>query len=201
MELTTFVQDVAAAMGRVDRRAPQASSARGDRKYQPGIGPHSEDQTVALVMEDLDHTEPTRYAGRYTLQIPYPAAARSGLDIAIGQPPSWSLCVEVKMLRMMGDNGRPNDNMLMHILSPYPAHRSALTDTEKLLRSGFTGPKAILIYAYEYPAWPSLPAIEAFQTLASRRVKLPAATSATVSGLIHPVHRSATVYGWLVEEL
>jgi len=27
----------------------------------------------------------------------------------------------------MGDNGKPNDNMLMHILSPYPAHRSALT--------------------------------------------------------------------------
>ena len=28
---------------------------------------------------------------------------------------------EVKMLRLMGDNGKPNDNMLMHILSPYPA--------------------------------------------------------------------------------
>jgi hypothetical protein len=39
------------------------------------------------------------------------------------------------MLRLMGDNGKPNDNMLMHILSPYPSHRSALTDCQKLLRA------------------------------------------------------------------
>lgn len=35
--------------------------------------------------------------------------------------------VEVKMLWLMGDNGKTNDNMIMYILSPYPAHRSALT--------------------------------------------------------------------------
>lgn len=45
--------------------------------------------------------------------------------------------VEVKMLRCLGDNGKPNDNILMHILSPYPAHRSALTDCMKLRDSGF----------------------------------------------------------------
>ena len=32
------------------------------------------------------------------------------------------------MLRFMGDNGKLNDNIVMHILSPYPEHRSALTD-------------------------------------------------------------------------
>jgi len=45
----------------------------------------------------------------------------------------------VKMLRLMGDNSKPNDNMLMHILSPYPSHRSALTDCQKLAASGFQG--------------------------------------------------------------
>ena len=39
------------------------------------------------------------------------------------------------MLRFLGDNGKPNDNILMHVLSPYPQHRSALTDCEKLARS------------------------------------------------------------------
>jgi hypothetical protein len=34
------------------------------------------------------------------------------------------------MLRLLGDNGKLNDNMLMHVLSPYQAHRSALTDCE-----------------------------------------------------------------------
>jgi hypothetical protein len=49
----------------------------------------------------------------------------------------------------MGDNGKPNDNMLMHILSPYPSHRSALTDCQKLAASGFSGSLAILIYGYD----------------------------------------------------
>ncbi len=43
------------------------------------------------------------------------------------------------MLRLMGDNGKANDNMLMHILSPYPSHRSALTDCEKLLGAWLAG--------------------------------------------------------------
>ena len=51
--------------------------------------------------------------------------------------------IEVKMWRLMGDNGKPNDNILMHVLSPYVQHRSALTDCEKLSNSGFTGRKAI----------------------------------------------------------
>jgi hypothetical protein len=34
--------------------------------------------------------------------------------------------------RILGDNGKLNDNMLMHILSPYPQHRSAVTDCNKL---------------------------------------------------------------------
>jgi len=43
----------------------------------------------------------------------------------------------------MGDKGKPNDNMLMHIHSPYSAHRSAVTDCEELTRSGFDGRNAI----------------------------------------------------------
>ena len=49
----------------------------------------------------------------------------------------------------MGDNGKPNNNMLMHILSPYPNGRSALTDCVKLVESGLNGPKAILIYRFD----------------------------------------------------
>ena len=52
----------------------------------------------------------------------------------------------------MGNNGKPNDNMLMHILSPYAAHRSALTDTEKLVNSGFSSTCIVLIYGLTTPA-------------------------------------------------
>ncbi|MEW6181107.1 MAG: hypothetical protein AB1522_14420 [Chloroflexota bacterium] len=42
-----------------------------------------------------------------------------------------------------------NDNTLMHILSAYPAHRSALNDCVKLSESILAPNKAILIYGYE----------------------------------------------------
>ena len=74
------------------------------------------------------------------------------------------------MLRMFGDNGKLNDSMLMHVLSPYPARRSALTDCQKLVRSGLPGGKAIMVFGYDYDDWPMDPAIEAFETLASQRV-------------------------------
>jgi hypothetical protein len=76
------------------------------------------------------------------------------------------------MLRLMGDNGKPNDNMLTHILSPYPSHRSALTDCQKLAASGFSGSLAVLIYGYDYDALPMEPAVEAFEQLAEHRVRL-----------------------------
>lgn len=50
--------------------------------------------------------------------------------------------------------------MLMHILSPYPAHRSALTDCEKLVNAGFPGSTAVLIYGYDYDDWPMRPVVD-----------------------------------------
>jgi hypothetical protein len=76
-------------------------------------------------------------------------------------------------LRLMGDNGKLNDNMVMNILSPYRAHRSALTDCTKLLAARLGIRKAILIYGYDYPGWPMDPAIEALETLASQKVNWP----------------------------
>jgi hypothetical protein len=102
------------------------------------------------------------------------------------------------MLRLMGDNGKPNDDMLMHILSPYPSHRSALTDCQKLAASGFSGSLAVLIYGYDYDALPMEPAVEAFEQLAEHRVRLGSRETASFDGLIHPVHRRGGVFVWEV---
>ena len=51
--------------------------------------------------------------------ISYPNG-RQKCDLCVGTPLTWEWAVEIKMLRLMGDNGKPNHNMLMHILSPYP---------------------------------------------------------------------------------
>ena len=103
------------------------------------------------------------------------------------------------MLRLMGDNGKPNDNMPMHILSPYPDDNSALTDCQRLAASGFSGSLAVLIYGYDYDARPMEPAIEAFEQLAMQRVRLGPRQVASFDGLIHPVHRRGGVFVWEVD--
>lgn len=64
--------------------------------------------------------------------VPYPGSSRQKCDLAIGEEAD-PLFVECKLLRILSDNGKPNDNMLMHILSPYPQHRSAVADCATLL--------------------------------------------------------------------
>lgn len=166
-------------------------SSRTGKAYQPGLGPHTEAKTVDLVMLELATMEPDVYGGHVT-GVPYPGISPiKRCDLLVGP---WA--VEGKMLRIMGDNGKPNDNMLMHSLSPYPQHRSALTDCRKLGESSLGPRKAILIFGYEYEEWPMEPTIAAFEALAAPEVRLGHPTSASVGNLVHPVHQRGAVFGW-----
>ena len=198
LELSKFVRDLGESIRRIDARRLQASNMRTGEKYQPGIGPHPETQAVELMAAELMAFEPDTYAGRLGLGVPYPRSPRQKCDLCIGSAPRWDWCVEVKMLRLMGDNGKPNDNMLMHILSPYPKDRSALTDCRKLVESGFPGRKSVVIYGFDYPELPMDPAIEAFELLARAAVKLSVRAVSSYTGLVHPVHRAGRVFGWEV---
>lgn len=189
IELYQLVRDFASGIEKADALRPACVSASG-RAYSPGIGPHTESRTIELVLEQLawhDHSVPRT-------SVPYPCASRQKCDLVLEG--EWA--VEVKMLRFLGDNGKPNDNILMHILSPYPAHRSALADCMKLRSSGFAERLAILIYGYDYAAWPMDPAVEAFEALAMRSVELGTRTVAAFSHLVHPVHQEGRVFGWEV---
>jgi hypothetical protein len=197
LELVDLVLDVASAIKRIDERRPQAANARTGALYQPGIGPHPETQAVNLVVAELAALAPDRYGGRLHVGVPYPAG-RQKCDLCIGAAPAWDWAAEIKMLRLMGDNGKPNDNLLTHILSPYPNDRSALTDCVKLAESGLAGRKAVVIYGFDYPDLPMDPAVEAFEVLARRRVNLGHRAVGSYSGLVHPVHRSGRVFGWEV---
>lgn len=191
LELEGFVADFALGMEKADARRPQQVSSRTGKAYQPGLGPHTEAKTVDLVMLELEATKPDVYLG-YSTGVPYPGLSPvKRCDLVVG---TWA--VEAKMLRIMGDNGKPNDNMLMHILSPYPQHRSALTDCRKLGESSLGPRKAILIFGYEYEVWPMEPTITAFETLAAREVSLGNRRSASVERLVHPVHQQGAVFGW-----
>jgi hypothetical protein len=196
IELDRLVNDFAAGIERADSRRPQAVVSRTGRTYQAGIGPHPEAATIRLVVDELAALDPA-YSG-CALNVPYPGASRQRCDWCVGTQPDWDWAVEVKLLRLLGDNGLPNDNMLMHILSPYAEHRSALTDCEKLVHSGLPGRKAIVIFGYDHDEWDTMIAVEAFEMLARRRVALGSRHMGHFDGLAHPVHRRGRVYAWEV---
>lgn len=195
MDLATLVADFAIGMQLADAQYPVAVNQRSKEPYQPGLGPHTEANTVALVIDEVVAKWPERY-GRHQLGVPYPDGSRQRCDLCLGTAPDWGWAIEVKLVRMLGDNGKPNDNLPTHILSPYPRHRSALTDCEKLVGSGLGGRKAILIFGYEYELWPLEPMVEAFEVLARRRVLLGERKESRVEGLTHPVHQQGAVFAW-----
>jgi hypothetical protein len=120
LNLEGLVADFALGMEKADAKRPQQISTRSGKAYQPGLGPHTEARTIDLVMAELETTRPDVY-GEHATGVPCPGVSPiKRRDLVVG---GWA--VEAKMLRIMGDNGKPNDNMLMHILSPYPQHRSA----------------------------------------------------------------------------
>lgn len=190
MELDDFVGLLALGIQRADARNPIGVSKRSGIAYQPGIGPHTESDTITLALGEVADG----LSCDVQREVRYPSTGRSKCDVILGTPTEWA--IEIKMLRLMGDNGKPNDNILMHILSPYPSHRSALTDCAKLAESGFEGRKGIVIFGYDYDGWPMDPAVDAFEALARRRVALGTAVSAAFDGLVHPVHQAGRVFGW-----
>ena len=164
--------------------------------YQEGIGPFTEDETVNLVLAEF----PENWNGcRFERFVRYPSFPRQKCDLCIVTP-SQKLFIEIKMMRLFGDNGKPNDNITMHILSPYPQQRSALTDVQKLRKSDFEGEKAIVIYGYDYDDYPMSLMMGCFEKLASTRLQTPQ-FSHKFDGLVHPIHMRGEVYGWMLSSM
>jgi hypothetical protein len=189
IEPQKLVSDFARAMVAADARSPTKSP------YKSGIGPHTEPETLRLVAQELIALDAVCYA-KIDCGVPYPNSSHEKCDWALRVEDQQTWYVEAKMMRLMGDNGKPNDNILTHILSPYPQHRSALTDCSKLKVSGFSGRLGILIYGYSYPDYPLEPAIRAFEVLAKEGCRLSPRAEASFCNLMHPVHREGATYLW-----
>ncbi len=194
MDLKDFVDVFTWGLAEADHKRPVYVSERSGRAYQPGIGPHAEAQMISLAMNEVLHVD--SHGFQYELGVPYPTARRQHCDLVVGPDIEWA--IEVKILRFLGDNGKLNDNMLMHLLSPYEAHRSAVTDCVKLSSSGFSARKGVMVIGFEAVRWPLGPAIQAFERLATSFVVLGGRISASFSGLVHPHHKSGAVVAWEV---
>ena len=190
LTLQAITDAVAIGFRAADSRSPQHISRTG-RAYQPGIGPHSENAAMALVLAELSALLPETACGQF---LPYPNAPRQKCDIWLGSPVEWA--IEVKMARFRGDNGKPDDTAIKDLLSPYASDRSALTDCEKLATSGFRCQTALLVYGFDYPDRSLDPAIYALELLASSKVNLGPRIEAVIGQLVHPVHADGRLFAW-----
>jgi hypothetical protein len=197
--LDRLARVLAAAVQTVDARLPVAVNKRTGISFGVGLGPHSETETFKFIVHEAQTANPDWLIG-VVFGIPYPQSPRQKCDLMLTTP-AGELFVEGKLLRLKGDNGKPNDNMLMHILSPYTQNRSALTDCAKLASSQFAGAKVVTIVGYSYPDLPLEPAIRAFETLARATVRLGERHQAHFCGLKHPVHRAGSIMAWQVGEV
>jgi hypothetical protein len=194
--LDRLTRVLAHAVQTVDARLPVAVNKRTGAAFGAGLGPHSETETFKLIIDEARATDRDWFIDA-AFGIPYPESPRQKCDLRLTTQ-EGDLFVEGKLLRLKGDNGKPNDNMLMHIVSPYPQHRSALTDCTKLAKAELPGLKVITIVGYSYPDLPLEPAIRAFETLARSEVHLGKRHEAQFRDLRHPVHREGSIMAWRV---
>lgn len=193
LPLRQFVSDLASALKAVDATKPQGSSRK--RTYRPGVGPLGEDEAVSRALTILrdDQNGPYGDAGPRS----YP---RTGQECDLVIPGEWA--IELKLLRPFGDNCLEFEHWSENILHPYPGTTSTVGDCLKLLDSGFSEGKAVVVFGYEHmPPQISLePAVKAFELIAAgvAGIRLGQRRDALATGLIHPCHQQVHVYGWEV---
>ena len=189
-----IISDFALSMKKIDSTKPVYVSQRKNKNvYKPGIGPHTETATINLVVNEL---KKDKFYTKIEREIKYPNSRKScDLKFNINNKILFS---EVKMMRIMGDNNKANDNIFMHIFSPYEKQNSALTDGLKLLKSGFDGEKSIIIYGYDYDDFPIEKTISLFEKTTKDFFNISERYSASFEKLVHPVHTRGSVYGWLI---
>jgi hypothetical protein len=190
VKLSTLVFDFASALREVDATNPVGASGR----FKPGCGPLTESELTGLVLRRLRERD-AMYDRAAARRYPH---GRAECDFVL--PGEWA--VEIKLARPFGDNGKPAERWSENLLYPYPGNTSSLGDCLKLLGSGFAERKAILVVGYEHtpPKIPLEPAVRGFELLASQvlGLNLSSREQLTVTGLVHPCHQQATVYGWEV---
>jgi hypothetical protein len=191
--LGQLVSTFAASLKAADARRPTWTSVRSGKAFGAGIGPHPEERTIELMLrEDQDLKDRVRIGVRYP-------ASRAKCDMVVSAGGSSDWWLEIKMARLAGDNGKPDDTAIKDLLSPYQRDRSALTDCTKLLQGPPGARKAIIIYGFDWlPDKPLAPLLEAFEVLARHFVRLSDRYESHFADLVHPVHGSGRVCAWEV---
>ena len=179
--LETVIDALAAGLHAIDRCGVPYKA------FRPGVGPYGEADAIRCALQHMRESNPKPFDKAKAKRLP---------DILI--PGEWA--IEAKVVRPFGDNGLPAEHWSENILHPYPGNTSSLGDCMKLLQSGLSERKGIVVFGYEHATAvvPLDPAIRSFELLATQimQVKLTPRIERRFEGLIHPVHQVLRVFGW-----
>lgn len=165
------------------------ASAVPFRNFQPGVGPYGEPQVVARALDYLRGRYPEEFRGAVTRRTP---------DVEV--PGRWAL--EIKLVRPFGDNGKEAEHWSQNLLHPYAGNVSALSDLLKLRTVPLTQcvRRGLVVLTYSHtPARIDLePLLTSFELISHNvlGIQLGPRCEAHARELIHPVHQTATVFGW-----
>ena len=184
MDMDELVRSIADALKDIDTECPVYQ--RGQRIYQPGIGPFSEPQLVKRIAERLTS------AGIFART----TRTQADLDV-LG---IWA--VEFKLARPFGDNRNPAEHWSENLLHPYEGPTSLIGDALKLMEMTNYPKKCVFAIGYEHdPAQTDLTRlINAYEMLSTSLLNIPLGPRVEERrvGLVHPVHQVVRCVAWQV---
>jgi len=175
LPLKQIVDDFALALKAVDESKPRGVSKA--RVYLPGVGPLSESVAVSKALNYLKTTKVGAYSGARESRYPNSAML---CDLLI--PNQWA--IEFKLGRPFGDNGEEAEHWSENLLHPYPGNTSLIGDCLKLINSGFSERKAVIVLGYEHDP----PKIQIEPTIKSFEIIMRKVTKGRIHNNRNPIH-------------
>lgn len=155
MELNVIVDRIAEMIPEIDSTTKiQNRNRRNKRPYVKGIATLFEPQFVTELVGcwKRSHSEDISSIND---EHPYPESAETcdlvltsaSEEIPFGM---FEWAIEMKYLRLVGNNGNNNDYVMQKAISPYLKDRSLVHDIEKLKQASFGQKKAVIFYGFEF---------------------------------------------------
>ena len=155
VELNEIVERIASLIPLIDSTSEiQNRNRRTKRPYVKGVATLFEPQFTKEVVKYW----PIEYDGELSFiddEFPYPDS-RETCDMVITDAKKESdfgqfeWAIEMKYLRLVGNNGNNNDYVMQKAISPFLKDRSLVHDIEKLKHATFSTRKAVIFYGFDY---------------------------------------------------
>jgi hypothetical protein len=155
MELEEIVNRIAELIPVIDSTTDiQVRNRRNKRPYVKGVATLFEPQFTKEVVRCWSAEHPTDLSW-INDEHPYPDSrdtcdlviTDSSVEVEFG---SFEWAIELKFLRLVGNNGNNNDYVMQKAISPFLKDRSLVHDIEKLKMATFGKRKAVIFYGFDY---------------------------------------------------